>query len=158
MAKFMLAHLDDGAYGGGRILTPETTRRMRAPLYRTHDGLSAILHGFREEEKNGRFGYGHRGSTTYFKSDMVLLPEEGVGLFASTNSGDGFSVVNPLFKAFFDQYFPSANSNAHPAPENPKTPGGADASSLSRYTGAYRSTRRSYTKWEKPSSYLAAIQ
>src|SRR5262249_3850679 len=52
-AKFMLAHLNDGQLGNGRILKAETARLMREPLFRHDPKTSAMCYGFMEQERNG---------------------------------------------------------------------------------------------------------
>jgi CubicO group peptidase (beta-lactamase class C family) len=48
MARFMLAHLQDGSYDGGRILGPETARLMQTQSYTFDPGLPGMAHGFIE--------------------------------------------------------------------------------------------------------------
>ncbi len=150
MARFMLAHLGDGSYEGGRILSPETTRLMREPLHRQHEAVNAMLYGFYEQTHNGRFGYGHGGDTIYFHSDMAMLPKEGVGIFVSVNSLPGSSLRTQLVNAFFDHYFPSGEDYPHPmpTPANDEAIDGTDRS-YQDYVGAYRTLRRPYTTYEK---------
>src|SRR5262249_31798490 len=60
-AKFMLAHLNDGQLGDGRILKPETARRMREPLFRHDPETSPMCYGFMELDQNGQRMVGHGG-------------------------------------------------------------------------------------------------
>lgn len=149
MAKFMLALLGDGAHEGARILQTATAQRMREPLLRQHEAVNAMLYGFYEQTVNGHFAYGHGGNLIYFHSDMVLLPEENVGLFISTNSSEGWHERYELVAAFFDRYFPPKAVYRHPAPPNPEAPGETATNEVSDFVGAYRLNRHSFTKWDK---------
>lgn len=152
MARFMLAHLGDGSYEGGRILSPEMTKQMRQPLHRPHEAMNAMLHGFYEQTHNGRFAYGHGGSTVIFHSRMTLLPEEGVGVFISTNSPTGARIASAFERAFFDEYFPPRKPFPHPDAIQPGEASADVAKRVSEYVGAYRSTRRAYTDYQKTSA------
>lgn len=145
MARFMLAHLGDGSYQGGRILSADATRRMREPLHRHHESTNAMLHGFFEQTHNGRFAYGHSGSTAIFHTRMSLLPEEGIGIFISTNAPGGRRIVSAFESAFFDRYLPRAEGDAFIS--NGANP---EARQIARDSaGAYRTTRRSYSDYQK---------
>jgi len=93
MARFMIAHLQDGEYEGARILQPET------------DGMCL---GFYEESRNGHRIIGHGGDTNWFHSDLHLIPDANVGFFVSYNSpGNGKgSGRTLLWEKFLDRYFP----------------------------------------------------
>ena len=151
MARFMLAHLGDGSYEGGRILSPEMTKQMRQPLHRQHEVVDAMRYGFIETTVNGRFTYGHTGGTRFFGSDMTLAPEEGVGIFISATPKVG-SFNRAIKNAFFDRYFPPHTSYPHPDPVQPD--GGQDGSPteletrFDEYVGAYRFNQRPYTDYQ----------
>jgi len=149
MAKFMIAHLQNGRYGDERILSTETARRMQSPLFSHHDGVTGMAHGFYEIYNNGRRLIGHGGDTGWFHTILALLPDENVGLFCSTNTaGTPLATVgfrDALLDAFMDRYYPSA--------EEPREElAGQDAEP---FTGKYRMARHSYTKFEKLSVLLS---
>ncbi|MEM8988309.1 MAG: serine hydrolase domain-containing protein [Pseudomonadota bacterium] len=154
MARYMLAHLGDGSYEGGRILSPQMTKQMREPLHRQHEAMTAMLYGFFEYTQNGRFAYGHGGSTLSFHSKMTLMPQEGVGIFISTNSPGGGGINSAFEKAFFDQYFPPITPYPHSDPTRSNEDKQEAAANLAKqvreYVGAYRTNRRAYTDYQKP--------
>lgn len=115
MAKFMLAHLAGGAYAGGRILQPETVGRMHTQLHTQHPALSGMAHGFMEGTFNGHRVLFHGGNTTLYDTGLYLLPELGVGLFASY-SGDSFLTHTELFQAFMNEYYPAGVTAPGSAP------------------------------------------
>lgn len=139
MAKFMLAHLQQGA---AQILSPATEELMQTRTLSPDPALNGSLLGFYETYINGRRIIGHGGDTTHFHSEMALLPEAKLGLFVSVNSGgEAASTATRLQTAFFEHYFPA---------ELPKVSPPADADNRNeRYAGTYRVLRHSYTKFEK---------
>jgi CubicO group peptidase (beta-lactamase class C family) len=154
MAKFMIAHLQDGAYGEGRILGPESTREMRERLFTPDPRLRLGLgHGFIEHLVNGRLIYTHGGDTRYHHSMMVLLPEEDFGLFISFNADPGSARGN-LVQAVMDRYYPAADgaeeSEAGQAVAPPQE-------EIAEIVGSYRSNRSAYTKFEKVFGALSEI-
>jgi CubicO group peptidase (beta-lactamase class C family) len=108
MARFMIAHLQDGRFGDAQILKPETARLMHARQRGWDPPANAMALGFYESSRNGRRIISHGGDTMYFHSDLHLIPEAGVGFFVSYNSG-GRGEVSPreyLWEKFLDRYFP----------------------------------------------------
>ena len=89
MARFMLAHLQDGQLGDARILRPETAQLMHSRLFALDQAANAMAYGFYEESRNGHRIIGHGGDTLYFHSDLHLIPDAGVGFFVSHNSLGG---------------------------------------------------------------------
>ena len=146
MSQFMLAHLEGGAVGSGRILKEATALQMREPLFAHHPKQRAVLHGFMEYPVNGRFGYGHGGDTLVFHSELVLVPSEQLGVFLSTNAWDGRVGVRQLLAAFLDEFVPDLNDDPHPSPV---IDGDVDLSAFQKYAGSYRSNRRAYSNWQK---------
>ncbi|HZF26032.1 MAG TPA: serine hydrolase [Steroidobacteraceae bacterium] len=142
MGKFMLAHLQDGALGEGRILSPATARLMHTRAMSPDPALNGGALGFYETWINGHRIIGHGGDTTHFHSVLALLPEAKLGLFASVNTGGkGARTSYALEKAFFDHYFPAHLPQLKPP---------ADATTRNaRYAGSYRGLRQTYTTFEK---------
>lgn len=107
MARFMLAHLGDGAFGDARILESETAQTMHSRQSGRHESMNGFALGFYEESRNGLRIIGHGGDTLYFHSALHLIPEKGIGLFVSFNSaGRDGSPRQPLWEKFLDRYFP----------------------------------------------------
>ncbi len=106
MAKFMLAHLQDGKFGDGQILKPETVKLMHSRLFALDDKANAMAYGFYEETRNGHRIIGHAGDTVSFHSDLHLIPDAGVGFFISQNSAGKSVLRTAIWDAFIDRYFP----------------------------------------------------
>jgi CubicO group peptidase (beta-lactamase class C family) len=108
MARFMIAHLQNGTYEGAQILTPETAKLMHARQRGKSDETDAMCLGFYEESRNGHRIIGHGGDTNWFHSDLHLIPDANVGFFVSYNSGGNGkgSGRTLLWERFLDRYFP----------------------------------------------------
>jgi len=112
IAHFMIAHLNDGSYGGQQILKPETARLMHAPAFQPTPPLPPMALGFYHEDKNGHVIIGHGGDTQVFHSDLHLILDSHVGLFVALNSagkneGPFASTRTLLLDGFMDRYFPA---------------------------------------------------
>jgi CubicO group peptidase (beta-lactamase class C family) len=110
MAKFMIAHLQKGAYADQRILQESTAETMHSTALTLLPRVHRMLLGFYEQNYNGRRAIGHGGDTMWFHSDLHLFIDDGVGMFISMNSsGVGAAVHNirsDLFEKFADRYLP----------------------------------------------------
>jgi CubicO group peptidase (beta-lactamase class C family) len=116
LARFMIAHLQDGRYGDARILKPETARMMHTPRLSVIPSFPGMALGFYHEDRNGHVIIGHGGDTEAFHSDLHLFLDDGVGLYVSFNSlgvdGAAAKARNVMLQAFADRYFPAPHSNA----------------------------------------------
>ncbi len=148
MARFMLAHLQDGQLGDARILRAETARLMHSRLFALDPEANAMAYGFYEESRNGHRIIGHAGDTLYFHSDLHLIPDAGVGFFVSHNSlGSGQPLPRTtLWEMFLDRYFPStsaAGATLGSAKEDAKT-----------VSGTYELSRRSDSSFLKVATLI----
>lgn len=148
MAKFMIAHLEDGRYDDVRILQEATAQEMHRRHF-THDSrINGMCYGFYEGSLNDQKIIEHGGDTIYFHSLLVLLPEEKVGIFVSFNSLDvepenrfGGARVE-LKQAFLDRYYPIPDSSSLQTPADFQQRAG-------QLTGSYGITTTVYTTYEK---------
>jgi CubicO group peptidase (beta-lactamase class C family) len=112
MARFMIAHLQNGSYNGATLLRPDTARLMHTTVTRAFPALNGNLLGFYEQNVNGRRVIAHGGDTDYFHSDLALFIDDNVGLFISVNApgrdGLGARLRERVFFEFADRYFPAA--------------------------------------------------
>jgi CubicO group peptidase (beta-lactamase class C family) len=142
MARFMIAHLQQGALGEARILKPDTVKAMHARVFSPHPAVGGSGLGFYETYMNGRRVIGHGGDTNYFHTELGLLEDEGVGFFACVNTGGKAALVPRHFaRAFMDHYFPAQLPTL--------TPPADFAARAAQYAGHYRALRHSYTRFEK---------
>jgi CubicO group peptidase (beta-lactamase class C family) len=148
MAKFMIAHLQNGQYNGAQILKPETAVLMHSRANTPFPTGNGMAHGFYETNINGLHVIAHGGDTEAFHSDLHLFLDKNVGYFVSFNSPGKEGAAEPLREDFFakfaDRYFPEAPGALKPDPTNAKE----DAQKLA---GVYSTTRGSTT------NFLAAL-
>ena len=107
MARFMLAHLNEGEFDGVRIMQAATAQRMQSSRFNLHDDLRPILHGFYRSDRNDQVVFGHDGDIDEFHSTMKLLPEHELGVFVAVNSQSAGAVRTGLVNAFVDYFFPA---------------------------------------------------
>ena len=141
MARFMIAHLQDGRYEGAQILRPETAKLMHARQRGKSPETDGMALGFYEESRNGHRIIGHGGDTNWFHSDLHLIPDANVGFFVSYNSGGNGkgSGRTLLWEQFLDRYFPYTP---------PAVPRASDAKEQAkRVSGNYLVSRRDDTKF-----------
>jgi CubicO group peptidase (beta-lactamase class C family) len=139
MARFMIAHLQDGQYEAAQILRPDTMRLMHSRQFSNLPDMNSMALGFYEESRNGHRIIGHAGDTEYFHSDLHLILDKQVGFFVSYNSA-GKGEISPrdaLWHAFLDRYYPY---------EPPAATAVANAAEDARLvSGRYISSRRAQT-------------
>ena len=119
MARFMIAHMQQGELDGNRILSAPTAAAMHDSPLGSVNPMSLITPlnrmelGFFETNVNGRQVIGHLGDTVAFHTSLHLFMKEGVGFYVSFNSagkaGASGTLRGALFHNFADRYFPDAS-------------------------------------------------
>ncbi|WP_372018297.1 serine hydrolase domain-containing protein [Pseudoxanthomonas sp. 10H] len=141
MARFMIAHLQEGAFGDARILQAETARKMHSTGQASVGPLNRMMLGFYETSVNGHRAISHGGDTQWFHSDLQLFLDDGVGLFVSMNSSgrDGATgnIRYALSRGFADRYFPAA-----PGAADKGVPAEDATLHAQQIAGTYTSSRR----------------
>lgn len=139
MARFMIAHLENGRYSDeniaeARILKESTARQMLTTLYTPDPRLLGTAYGFFDLSDNGQRTLGHQGYFPPMQSQLLLLPDQDLGVFVVFNTmevGDLTTQHLGFQRAFFDHYYPVPAA----APLQPP----ADfASRAGRFVGLYR--------------------
>lgn len=143
MAKFMIAHLQDGRYGENRILKQETAQLMHTLLFSHDPRVPGIAYGFWEQRLNDLRIIGHAGDTLAFHSLLALIPEHNIGFFVSYNStgASGFT-RDQLFQAFLNRYFPLPDSTEWKPLSEPSI-------RSKKYVGSYGALRGVFSSYEK---------
>jgi CubicO group peptidase (beta-lactamase class C family) len=145
MARFMIAHLQDGKLGDAQILEPQTAQMMHTTVHTVLPHVDNMLLGFYQANRNGHRGIAHGGDTEYFHSDLHLLIDDGVGVFVSFNSPGKDTAVHPLrstmYEEFVDRYFPAPPSQ--PTRVDDKTA----RQHAAMIAGHYQNSRRVETKF-----------
>ena len=116
MARFMIAHLNNGA----GLMRPETARLMHATATNILPQLNRMALGFFETNANGRRVIAHLGDVQAFHTALHIIPGENVGIYLSVNSGgaDGASgrIRSAFFQDFMDRYYPGRPEDGRVAP------------------------------------------
>ena len=133
MSKFMIALLEGGKFGKGRILSRKMLEDMLRQQHTNHPGIPGWTYGLQESRKiNGQAGLEHGGSMDDgYSSLLYLMPQHGIGIFmaGTIESTNMYEVVK---EAFVKQYFPMK--------EKPVVSSGTEAlkKNLDRFEGVYR--------------------
>lgn len=140
MSHFMIAHLQEGRYGGERILAADTVRQMHTRHFAHDARLNGMAHGFWERHHGATRALGHGGDTMLFHSDMLLLIEENSGIFVTCNSAECLGFPQVVTGAFMHHFYPLEGAAQASTPD---AAGRSDG-----LTGLYRSNRIAYTTVE----------
>jgi len=155
MARFAIAHLQNGAFENQRILQEATAIKMHSTGNDIIPPLHRMLLGFYESDINGHRVISHGGDTEFFHSDLNLYPDDKAALYISMNSlgkeGAAHTIRTMLLREFSDRYFPG------PAPE-----GKVDAETAKKdaqmMTGRYIFSRRPHTSFLSLLNLLGQIK
>lgn len=145
MARFMIAHLQQGEYQGARILNAATAQQMHNSPLTLIPPLNRMQLGFFESNINGRQVIGHLGDTNFFHSALHLFLDENVGLYISFNSSGkeraSGALRAALFEDFADRYFPG------PALPKPAVDAETAKQHAQLMLGSWSLSRRSYSSF-----------
>jgi CubicO group peptidase (beta-lactamase class C family) len=140
MARFMIAHLQRGAYGEARILSERVAEQMHGTGQASVGPLNRMMLGFYETTVNGRRAIAHGGDTRWFHSDLQLFPDDGFGVFVSFNSsgteGATHRLRSALVRGLVDRYLPG------PGPEDTGMDEATAREQAAQIAGSYASSRR----------------
>ncbi len=152
IARFMIAHLQNGRYGEARILEEETAKQMHKRQFGRHPRLPGTGYGFFEIFENNQRLVGHTGGLYGFGSMLFLLPERNVGIFLAYNSSGqmGKPDVIPIFGSrFLDHYYPTGEEFSQVRPLKNSD------SDVGRFVGNYLANRYSRTTVTKAEAFFA---
>jgi CubicO group peptidase (beta-lactamase class C family) len=89
LGRFVAALLGGGANDHGRVLEPATLGTMFEPHYQPDPRLPGRGLGFVRTDVGGHRVVGHDGLLPGFAAELLLAPDDGVGVFALTNGSPG---------------------------------------------------------------------
>jgi hypothetical protein len=155
MAKFMIAHLQDGEFHGERILQTPTAEKMHTSATTMIAPLNRMLLGFYEQNYNGHRVISHGGDTQWMHSYLHLFLDDHVGLFMSFNSqgkeGSVAKVRQAVLDEFADRYFrgpwPSGSLPTDVAAEHARM-----------LAGFYDDSRRADSSFMSLSGFVAPVK
>jgi hypothetical protein len=138
----MIAHLQDGKYGDARILSEQTSLLMHRQHFSNDPRLSGMAYGFYELRVNGELLLAHAGETSFFRSQLYLVPQNDLGLYVVYNAPGSGLARQELVQAFFDRFYPVASTTIPHLPASGSERNG-------QLAGRYISTRNPQTTIEK---------
>jgi len=150
MARYMLALLDPQQLESTGVLKAATFAQLREPSFQGAPGLPAIHHGFFNTplgigERLGFDNLSHAGATLHFRSFLVVTDDVGdrgnLGVYVAANSAPAERMVFAVAEQILVKYF-------QPSPQ-PFSDGSYEPQDVREYAGQYRTTRRSFTQFEK---------
>lgn len=140
MARFMIAMLGDGALDGTRILSQESVALLETNTIANAPRLPGLAHGYLVYREEGPRLIGHAGAMRDFRSNMILSPETGTGIFLSILAAPaGRPAQGELSAAITGRLFPQ-----EPAPRWNETP------EAERFEGRYLVNRRDHSNEPHP--------
>jgi CubicO group peptidase (beta-lactamase class C family) len=155
MAKFMIAHLQQGRYGDGQILQPETARQMHDTALDIIPPLNRMELGFYETNINGHRVIAHGGDSRVFHSTLHLFLDKGVGLFLSVTgsgkAGASSKIRSALFEQFADRYFPAE-------PASPPAAANIEPGHAAQMAGEWRASRGAFSNFFGATGLLGATK
>jgi CubicO group peptidase (beta-lactamase class C family) len=140
MARWMRLHLNGGELDGVRLMQPETHALMWTRGFNDRPLAADVAHGFQDRHYRGLRVLGHGGGTAAFLTNMVLVPELGIGVFVSQNSTHSNAAIAQLADHVVDHLL-DAGHQAAPWVE----PG--DPGLLSDVSGTYLQNRRVFSSF-----------
>jgi CubicO group peptidase (beta-lactamase class C family) len=98
MARYVAALLGGGANSCGAALRPQTLAEMFEPQYQPDPRIPGMGLGFFRGQAGGYRTVGHDGIWLGFHSAVALVPDEGIGVVALTNTGpfSPFAATGPV--------------------------------------------------------------
>lgn len=142
MGRLLIALLQHGRFGEARLFSEATGRQMLEQLFAHDPRVNGMAYGLAEATFNGQRVLKHNGvMPESFNSILALLPEQGVGIYASYNSNGAFAHGEQLLQAFIDHYYPATPAIPTPLP---------DARAVAaRMAGTYRASNSFATSYAK---------
>ena len=120
MAKWIIAHLQNGKYGEVRLMSEKAARETLRSHATGHPKIHGFTYGFHEEAYGTLRLVEHGGNMAGFSSLVVLIPERNAGFFVVAH-GEDSQLRDNLRWALMDRYYspeqklpvptPSANFN-----------------------------------------------
>lgn len=136
MARFAAFHLT----GTGRALADSTRRRMHGPRWQPHPALGGMGYGFFRGMLGRHPVLRHAGGWPGWSSQLVLVPEAGLGYFVAVNT-DAAAFMEALLEQFAADVLggPLSPPTAADSPRD-----GSPDFPLNRYAGTYRLARHAH--------------
>jgi CubicO group peptidase (beta-lactamase class C family) len=153
MARFVQLHLNDGVVDGERVLPAETVAACQRQWATANERLPGMAFGFVESEYGDVRTLRHNGGTPAFYSDLLLVPERGLGLFVAYNGADGSAAAGGVLAGFRSELLPGPESESEG--DTTRSPEG-QPTRADDLGGTYRSLRHSRSWHDRVTTTLQA--
>ena len=150
IARFMIAHLQNGQYGDVRLLNEATAKEMHSRQYSADPRMQGSAGQFFEDNVNGYAAIQHAGDLPGFASLLYLIPEKNAGFFVSSNV-DRDELRQLLTKVFMDRFYPAIS------PPPPMRSSADFRQRAASYVGRYRDNRHEEKGLAKVASMLSEV-
>jgi CubicO group peptidase (beta-lactamase class C family) len=148
MARFIIAHLQNGRYGNTRIMSESAARDMHRQHVTSHPRLAGFAYGFQESFTNGERLLEHGGNVEGFSARLTIIPARGIGFFIASQH-EPARLPDFIQSALLGHYFPVKEK---PAPAVPmvgyreRAPRFAGTYELNQFCHSCGPDRREYTR------------
>jgi CubicO group peptidase (beta-lactamase class C family) len=148
MGRFIIAHLQNGAYAGARILSARAAADMHRQHVTSHPGLAGFAYGFYEAFVNGERLLEHGGNVEGFSAQLTLIPARGIGFFIASQH-EPAQLRDVVQTALLDHYFRPVTPPGPPVPMRgyrERTPRFAGTYELNQFCHSCGPDRREYPR------------
>jgi CubicO group peptidase (beta-lactamase class C family) len=131
MARYMIMHLGNGKLDGVQVFSKSVVEELHTTRFTHHPKLPGIAYAFDETFWGGRRILAKSGGAPGFTNRMLLLLDEGVGVYFVYNRDSTVLLSWKLEQAFLERFYPKGELLV--GEEVPAM----DPLEMARYTGYY---------------------
>ncbi len=143
-ATYMRMLLSRGlAADGARFLSAGSVDELLTPQHRVHPAMTGVGVLFAEKDIGGRRFVGHGGDGDTHHTDLILSPQEGVGVFVVFLAAPGPEARDYFTRTVLERLLPRPDGGSA------TTASTSAQQDLSAYAGSYRHYRWAFTSIEK---------
>jgi CubicO group peptidase (beta-lactamase class C family) len=131
LARYMLMHLGNGKLDGVQVFSEKMIEELHTTRFTHHPKLPGIAYAFDETFWGGGRILAKGGGAPGFTNRMLLLLDEGAGIYFVYNRDSSVPLSWKLEQAFLERFYPKGKPSI--GEEVPAT----DPGEMARYTGYY---------------------
>jgi CubicO group peptidase (beta-lactamase class C family) len=131
MIRYMIMHLKNGKLNDVQLLDEGSVEELHTTRFTHHPNLPGIAYAFDELSWGGQRMLAKSGGAPGFMNRMLLLLDEGVGIYFVYNRDSTVHLAGKLEEAFLERFFPGSK------PPVGKEVLATDPQVMARYAGYY---------------------
>ncbi|MBN1451655.1 MAG: serine hydrolase, partial [Anaerolineales bacterium] len=131
MARYMLMHLDGGKVDDVQVFSEDLIEEFHTTRFTHHPKLPGIAYAFDEIFWGSRRMLAKSGGAPGFQNRMLLLLDEGVGLYFVYNRDSTVRLAGMLEQAFLERFYPASMPKVETEIQ------ATDPQEMARYAGYY---------------------